>query len=200
MKRYVIFAGVNGAGKTTLYQTNRDYKDMPRINMDEIVREFGSWRVSADTAKAGMLAVRKIKEYFEKGVTINQETTLCGHMIFKNIERAKQLGYEVDLNYVGLNSVELAKERVAIRVNNGGHGIPEEDIERRYYESINNLAKIIPMCDHVKIYDNSRSFTKVASFLKGECVDSAEYIPEWCKVVLKMNQDQNDTFDSICDC
>ena len=95
MKRYVLFAGVNGAGKTTLYQTNKDYKDMPRINMDEIVREFGSWRVSADISKAGMLAVRKIKEYLENGVTFNQETTLCGHMILKNIERAKQLGYNI---------------------------------------------------------------------------------------------------------
>lgn len=181
MKRYVLFAGVNGAGKTTLYQTNKDYKDMPRINMDEIVREFGSWRVSADISKAGMLAVRKIKEYFENGVTFNQETTLCGHMILKNIERAKQLGYEIDLNYVGLDSVETAKERVAIRVKNGGHGIPEEDIERRYYESISNLEKLIPVCEHVKIYDNSRSFTRIATFVNGKCVDSAEYLPEWCK-------------------
>lgn len=52
MKRYILFAGVNGAGKTTLYQTNDDYIDMPRINMDEIVRGFGSWRVAADVSKA----------------------------------------------------------------------------------------------------------------------------------------------------
>lgn len=35
MKKYLIFAGVNGAGKTTLYQTNSEYKDLPRVNMDE---------------------------------------------------------------------------------------------------------------------------------------------------------------------
>lgn len=108
MKRYVLFAEVNGAGKTTLYQTSDDYIGMPRINMDEIVPEFGSWRVPADASRAGMLAVRKIKEYFDSGVSFNQETTLCGHMIFRNINKAKQLGYEIDLNYVGLDSVELA--------------------------------------------------------------------------------------------
>jgi predicted ABC-type ATPase len=187
LKRYILFAGVNGAGKTTLYQTNDGYSDMPRINMDEIVREFGSWRVAADVSKAGMLAVRKINEYFNAGITFNQETTLCGHTIFNNISRAKQLGYEIYLNYVGLNSVELAKERVEIRVKNGGHGIPEEDIERRYFESIRNMEMIIPMCDHVKIYDNSRSFTKIASFVKGKCVDCTELVPEWCKSIIDKN-------------
>ena len=118
-------------------------------------------------------------------MSFNQETTLCGHMIFRNIKKAKQLGYEIDLNYVGLDSVELAKERVAIRVQNGGHGIPDEDIERRYYESIKNLELMIPICEHVKIYDNSRSFIKIASFAGGKCIDRAEYISEWCKAIVE---------------
>ncbi len=186
MKRYVLFAGVNGAGKTTLYHTNEKYIDMPRINIDEIVREYGSWRIFADVSKAGMLAVRKIKEYFDEGISFNQETTLCGKSIFNNIKYAKELGYEVDLNYVGLDSADLAKKRVADRVKKGGHGIPDKDIERRYYESLDNLKKVIPMCDHVKIYDNSDSFTKIASFYQGRCIDSVEIIPEWCMPVMKM--------------
>ena len=36
MKLYVIFAGVNGAGKTTLYQTNDEYRNLPRVNLDEM--------------------------------------------------------------------------------------------------------------------------------------------------------------------
>lgn len=48
MKRYILYAGVNGAGKSTLYRTTR-YKDsMPRVNTDEILREFGNWRNSSD--------------------------------------------------------------------------------------------------------------------------------------------------------
>lgn len=49
MKKYLIFAGVNGAGKTTLYQTNNEYKDLPRVNMDEIVREFYEKIIPSDT-------------------------------------------------------------------------------------------------------------------------------------------------------
>lgn len=54
-----------------------------------------------------------------------------------------------------------------------------------YYESIENLELLIPMCEHVKIYDNSRSFVKVASFAGGQCIDCAEYIPEWCKAIVE---------------
>lgn len=96
MKKYIIIAGVNGAGKSTLYQTLDSLKNIERINTDEIVREFGDWRNSQDVMKAGKIAVRKIKEYFEKGITFNQETTLCGNSILKNIDRAKSLGYIIE--------------------------------------------------------------------------------------------------------
>ena len=61
MKKYVLIAGVNGAGKSTLYQTIESLKDMPRVNTDEIVREFGDWKNTADVMKAGKIAVRKIR-------------------------------------------------------------------------------------------------------------------------------------------
>ena len=44
MKKYVLIAGVNGAGKSTLYQLLDSIADLPRINTDEIVREF-MWKV-----------------------------------------------------------------------------------------------------------------------------------------------------------
>ena len=84
MKKYIIIAGVNGAGKSTLYQTLDSLKNIERINIDEIVREFGTWRNSQDVMKAGKIAVRKIKEYFEKGISFNQETTLCGNSTVSN--------------------------------------------------------------------------------------------------------------------
>ena len=62
MKRYIIFAGVNGAGKTTLYQTYKEIKDIPRVNLDEIVRENGNWKNSQDVARAGRIAVHLVKE------------------------------------------------------------------------------------------------------------------------------------------
>ena len=184
MKKYVLFAGVNGAGKTTLYQTNSEYLSLPRVNLDEIVREFGSWKIEEDVVKAGIIAVRKIKEYLDSGISFNQETTLCGRSVIRNIKRALEQGYSIDLNYVGLETAELAIERVRKRVLNGGHGIPEADIVRRYEESINNLKLVIPLCNHVRIYDNTVSFRKIASFYEGKCTDKADVIPEWVKKIL----------------
>jgi len=119
MKRYILFAGCNGTGKSTLYQTNDMFLGMPRVNMDEIVREFGSWRNQADVFKAGKIAISKISEYFKTGESFNQEITLCGQSVWQNIQKAKELGYFIEMYYVGIDSADLAKERVKNRVLKG---------------------------------------------------------------------------------
>lgn len=43
------------------------------------------------------------------------------------------------MNYIGVESIDIAKERVVIRVSKGSHGIHDDAIERRYYDSLNNL-------------------------------------------------------------
>lgn len=89
------------------------------------------------------------------------------------------------MNYIGVSSPEVAKERVRIRVKNGGHGIPDEDIERRYYDSIENLKKIIDVCDEINIYDNTEMFKEVIDFENGNIKWSAVKLPEWTKNILE---------------
>lgn len=179
MKRYILFAGCNGVGKSTLYQTNDMFRTMPRVNMDEIVREFGSWKNETDAFKAGKIAVRKIKEYFANGLSFNQETTLCGSSVWKNIQQARQLGYRIEMYYVGVRSVDIAKDRIRARVLKGGHGIPDSDVERRFSESLENLKKAIVLCDIVEVFDNTDSFMRVARFENGKCVLKLESSPTW---------------------
>ena len=64
MKRYILIAGVNGAGKTTLYDAMPSLLSMPRINVDEIVREIGRWDSPQDVIQAGKIAVRKFDQLF----------------------------------------------------------------------------------------------------------------------------------------
>ena len=179
MKRYVLIAGVNGAGKSTLYQTLESLQSMPRINIDEIVRGFGDWKNPADVMKSGKIAVSLIKEYFAKGISFNQETTLCGKSILENIKYAKKLGYEIVLHYVGIDSAELAKERIAYRVAHGGHGIPDEDVERRFIESRVQLKKVLPLCDMAVLYDNTERFYRVAIYKAGCIENLSEKLPDW---------------------
>ena len=71
MRKYILYAGVNGAGKSTLYMTTH-YKDMmPRVNTDEILREFGDWRNTSDLMKAGRIAVERLNSYLSEGITFN---------------------------------------------------------------------------------------------------------------------------------
>ena len=139
MRKYILIAGVNGAGKSTLYQTLQSLQSIPRVNTDEILREFGDWRNPADVMAAGKIAVRRILQYFKEEATFSQETTLCGKSILKNIEKAKNRGYFIELHYIGVENVEIAKKRVAERIRRGGHGIPERDIERRCAQMVSGI-------------------------------------------------------------
>ncbi len=179
MKRYVLIAGVNGAGKSTLYQTIDSLKKMERVNTDEIVRRLGNWDSIKNQVEAGRIAVKKIRNFFEQGISFNQETTLCGRSIKKNIEIAKSLGYFIELHYVGVDTVEIAKSRIAYRVENGGHGIPDADVERRYIESLKNLPDVLEQCDFAVLYDNTVQFRRFAVYENGKLSIEMGTRPKW---------------------
>lgn len=159
-----IFAGVNGAGKTTLYYNalekmiNLGY----RINIDEITQSIGDWRDNTTQIRASRIAIKMRKMYVQNRNNFNLETTLCGHAILNFFKELKEKEYKIVLYYIALDSVETAKERVLIRVNKGGHGIEPAVIQRRFYESQKNLLKIMPLCDEIYFYDNSKYFVKAA--------------------------------------
>ncbi|WP_449435331.1 hypothetical protein [Pedobacter steynii] len=49
----------------------------------------------------------------------------------------------------------MAIKRVAKRVSNGGHDIPKDVIQRRYFRGIGNLLKLyIPICNNWFVIDN----------------------------------------------
>ncbi|WP_066875267.1 zeta toxin family protein [Clostridium mediterraneense] len=181
MKTYTIFAGVNGAGKTSIYKSiyYDENKDEKRINTDEMVARVGSWKDNNLQMKCAREAIKLIKQYISEDISFNQETTLSGKSIVKNIKSAKESGFYVVMNYIGVESADIAKERVKLRVQNGGHGIPDEAIERRYVESLENLKNIIEFCDVLNIYDNTDRFKIVAIFEKGELIWKDRVLPEW---------------------
>lgn len=180
MKKYTIVAGVNGSGKTTLYQTGQIQKSELRINADEILVELGGdWKNTTDVLSAGKEAVERLSSYIEGGKSFNQETTLCGKAILNNISKAKEKGYLIEVHYIGVSSVELAKERVAKRVSEGGHGVSDADIERRFEQSFVNLKKIIPVCNLVALYDNTEEFRRFAIYKDGALVRKSHKVPKW---------------------
>ena len=141
-KIFYLFAGVNGAGKSTLYNSEKldnDIKNSIRINTDEIVKKIGIWKNNSDQIRAAKIAINLRNECFQYDKSFNEETTLTGKTILKTINKAKELGYELQLFYVGVNNPEIAKERIKNRVEKGGHNIENDVVEKRYSFSNNKI-------------------------------------------------------------
>ena len=84
------------------------------------------------------------------------------------VRDAKKQGYKVTLLYFWLTSPEFAIERVAKRVEKGGHDIPTDVIVRRYYRGIHNLINLyIPICDNWYVVDNRDSVRGIARKKEG---------------------------------
>ena len=188
-KVFYLFAGVNGAGKSTLYNSeslNNDIKNTIRINTDEIVREIGDWKNNSDQLKAAKIAINLRNECFLYGKSFNEETTLTGKTILKTIERAKELGYELQLFYVGVSNTEIAKERIKSRVEKGGHHIENDIVEKRYYESLKNLKEILLKFDKVYLYDNSKKYKNIFSFSNNKILFKDNKSISWAKEAIEI--------------
>jgi len=157
-KHLYIIAGCNGAGKTTA-----SFTILPEvlnckefINADEIAKGLSPFQPESVAMQAGRIMLARMDELLQKGETFAFETTLATKSYKQKIEWAQANGYEVTLLFFWLDSPNIAKERVAQRVAEGGHNIPLETIERRYYNGIANLFTIyIDMVDICYIFDNS---------------------------------------------
>jgi predicted ABC-type ATPase len=72
------------------------------------------------------------------------------------IRELRDSGYEFHLCYIWLASPEYAVNRVARRVRQGGHSVPEETIHRRYEAGLRNLFRLYrPSTTSWELYDNS---------------------------------------------
>jgi predicted ABC-type ATPase len=154
-----IIAGCNGAGKTTASLTllpeilNCD----EFINADAIAAGLSPFQPEKVAIEAGKLMLKRIDFLIKEKVDFAIETTLSSKNHFNTIVKAKDAGYEITLLFFYLNSMELAKERVKIRVSKGGHDIPENVIERRYLRGLENFWKYKTQSNNWYLYDNSEN-------------------------------------------
>lgn len=89
------------------------------------------------------------------------------------MKQAKEAGYKVYLYFVSTESPEINKYRVKIRTELGGHSVPEDKIEQRYYRSLDLMYEAAQYAYQVFFFDNSRNgenFRLIAHFKiqKGE--------------------------------
>ena len=165
-KNLYIIAGCNGAGKTTA-----SFTILPEIwhckefvNADEIARGLSPLNPESVAVQAGRIMLKRIDELLEQGQSFSIETTLATRSYVQLVKRAQTLGYTASLLFFWLNSPEVAIQRVAKRVSEGGHNIPTAVIRRRYQLGLSNFFNLYKdVVDTWTLVDNASNPRQVVA-------------------------------------
>ena len=157
-KKIVIIAGPNGAGKTTfaLEFLPREADCPDFINVDLIAAGLSPFDPDRAAIRAGRLMLEEIKRRVRQGDSFAFETTLSGRIYVRMIPRWRAAGYHIKLIFLSLPTADLAVARVAARVAQGGHHVPELVIRRRFDSGLRNFNGIYRnLASSWVLYDNS---------------------------------------------
>jgi predicted ABC-type ATPase len=156
--RVIIIAGPNGAGKTTFA---REF--LPNeagcpvfVNADLIAAGLAPFAPESAALQAGRVMLQELARHFAARESFAFETTLSGRTYLRSIDQWQAAGYVVKLIFLRLDSAEEAVARVAQRVRQGGHHIPEDVIRRRFDAGLANFEQLYaPKVDAWALYDNA---------------------------------------------
>ena len=128
------------------------------VNADEIARGLSPFSPETVDTQAARIMLQRIDELLMQKVDFAIETTLATRSYVQLVKRAQAVGYKVHLLFFCLESPEQAIRRVAQRIEQGGHGIPEDVIRRRFKKGLYNLMHLyLPICDSIHIWNNTQT-------------------------------------------
>ena len=162
--KIVIIAGPNGTGKTTFAREFLPNEgDCPTfINADLIAAGISPFNPEEVSVRAGRLMLEEMAHQVRQRRSFAFENTLSGRAYRQKIRDWQNLGYHVKLIFLSLPHADLAVARVAARVAQGGHNIPEATIRRRFALGLDNLETIYQrLVDAWVLYDNAGSIPKL---------------------------------------
>jgi len=157
-KKIIIIAGPNGAGKTTFARSFLPGEaQCPRfINADLIAAGLSPFAPDAAAIRAGRIMLAEIAACVVRQESFAFETTLSGLAYVRHVRQWRAQGYHVSLFFLALPNAETAIARVAERVRQGGHDIPEASIRRRFAAGLRNLEYIYKDAVNTwAVYDNA---------------------------------------------
>ena len=171
-----MIAGPNGAGKTTiasaLISQEKDVY-LEFINADQIAQGLSPLHPESVRIESSKLMMERFLSCIERGKSFIFETTGSGRNYANHLQSAKKVGYEINLLFVWISSPDQAVERVAQRVKQGGHDIPEVDIRRRYNRGLTNFFGLyLPVADTILVIDNSSTESGAKKIIAKKDIDS----------------------------
>lgn len=154
----VLLAGPNGAGKSTsaarLLHGALAVEEF--VNADTIAQGLSAYRPEAAAVAAGRVMLERLRLLARERRDFAFETTLAGQGHARWLRALRSSGYRAHLIFLSLPSADLAVARVAGRVRQGGHHVPEDVVRRRFAGGLGNLFSGYPdVVDSWQVYDNA---------------------------------------------
>lgn len=155
----LVIAGCNGAGKSSF---SKELSPTGLIPFDYDLHYLRFYANIIESEMREVMAHNMAFEELENQIndSIADSKDFCYETNFNSTplywpKLFKENGYELRMIYLCLDSIEEAKRRVAIRVQNGGHFVAEAEIIKRYYEGFQNLNAHFKFFDYVDVFDTS---------------------------------------------
>ena len=156
--RCILIAGPNGAGKTTFAR-----RYLPEnagmvhfVNADLIASGMSPLKPEIAAIAAARMVLGELDRLVADRADFAFETTLSGLTYLRRLNSWKRAGYRIDIVYLKLSSSRLALRRVAARVRQGGHNVPQADVLRRFVRGWDNFQRVYrSLADSWAVYDNS---------------------------------------------
>jgi len=169
MKLY-IFAGPNGSGKSTLIDGFINEPEnagllylCPDAFFNAMFRHSSDLEIEKQSYIKAMSKAEMVrKSCVEEGTDFAFETVFSTYEKVEFLIEAKKRGYKIISNFVTTKDVNININRVAFRASQGGHDVPVDKIEKRYYKAMEQLKYLFDISDELYIYDNSSEHYKLA--------------------------------------
>jgi predicted ABC-type ATPase len=179
-----VIAGPNGSGKSTLTSSILFEGSENLIDPDAIARRLDPKQPVRAAIPAAREAVLRCRALLADKRSFSVETTLAGHGAITILREAKGARYRTYLVYVALGDPELHIERVRLRVSQGGHDIPDADIRRRYFRSLNRAPEALQLADEAVVLDNAGLHPVRKLLLRnGIVIWRAHTLPRWVELL-----------------
>jgi len=167
-----IVGGADGVGKTTFARARiaAVSGSTKFVNLDLIAHGLSPLAPNQQQVRAARVALDMMRDFVAQRETFAIETALAGRGHKGLIGAAKAAGFDIGLLYFFVSSPEEALRRIARRVAEGGHDVPERDARRRFGRSLAQFGGYAALCDLWRVYDTDGPEPRLRAEGSGETV------------------------------
>jgi len=180
----IAIGGPNGAGKSTFFESHLAHAGLNFVNADVLAASLGIGAYAAANVADDLR--RKLVERRESFVFETVLSDPVGDKL-EFLKSAERAGYVVFLIFIGIADPAISSDRVAMRVSQGGHDVPEDKLKERYPRIMGNLKRALVEIRNVWVYDHSEldaGYRLVATRENGQAVELHGPVPGWLGALL----------------